>query len=297
MVSDAGPPARLHADRARLGSGAGAAAARSLPRAAPDLRGPRRCPRRAADRRRRGASSDVAAAAPRGATLGGYSLGGRVALHAALRPARPLRRASCSSGRRRASPTPAERARAPGRRRGAGRVAWRARRSRRSPTRWGAQPLFATSRRRRAAGARRPAAQRPARPGRGAARGSGTGAMEPMWDRLDELDMPVDAGRRRARREVRRRSRRADGRADRRRGASCVVPGRGHAVHLEAPDAVAAGAYSPDRRSPGPPGGPRTRDGRGASGEEPQRRQPARRPWRCSAAAACTPAAMPTGPS
>ena len=102
----------------------------------------------------------------------------------------------------------------------------------------GALPLFAGQppRRRR----RRPRdapAQYPA--GLAAAlRGLGTGVMEPLWERLPRAGDPGRAGRRRARREVPR-DRRADGGGAARRDAA-RRPGAGHAVQLEAPDAVAA---------------------------------------------------------
>ena len=66
----------------------------------------------------------------------------------------------------------------------------------------------------------------------------GTGAMEPVWDRLGELTMPatVVVGERDAKfREIGERLAAALPDAE-----LVVVPGAGHAVHLEAPEAVAA---------------------------------------------------------
>jgi 2-succinyl-6-hydroxy-2,4-cyclohexadiene-1-carboxylate synthase len=71
-----------------------------------------------------------------------------------------------------------------------------------------------------------------------ALRGLGTGALPPLWERLGEVEVPVDllVGERDAKfRAI------ADEMA---RGLPAarvhVVPGTGHAVHLEAPEAVAA---------------------------------------------------------
>ena len=156
-------------------------------------------------------------------------------------------------------------------------------------------------------------------PGLAAAlRGLGTGVMPPLWDRLGELPMPGRARRGRARREVPR-DRRADGGAAAATRACTSSPGAGHAVHLEAPDAVAellarrrvgsarsgaldaastaaeqaragrhrdrAAAAAPARR-PAPRTAPSVASPHGGSGRVA-----------ASAAAACSPAAMPSGPS
>jgi 2-succinyl-6-hydroxy-2,4-cyclohexadiene-1-carboxylate synthase len=71
-----------------------------------------------------------------------------------------------------------------------------------------------------------------------ALRGIGTGAMEPLWDRLDRLPMPTTlvVGER-----DEKFSAIADELAQRMRDARIVrVPRCGHAVHLEAPGAVAS---------------------------------------------------------
>jgi len=68
--------------------------------------------------------------------------------------------------------------------------------------------------------------------------GLGTGALPPVWDRLEELAMPVTliAGERDQKFRAL-----ASAMARAIRGATVVVvPGAGHAVHLEAPAAVAA---------------------------------------------------------
>ena len=70
-----------------------------------------------------------------------------------------------------------------------------------------------------------------------ALRGLGTGALSPLWDRLGELTMPVTliVGERDAKfRAIAEEMARSIPHA-----ALVVVPGAGHAVHLEAPDAVA----------------------------------------------------------
>jgi 2-succinyl-6-hydroxy-2,4-cyclohexadiene-1-carboxylate synthase len=71
-----------------------------------------------------------------------------------------------------------------------------------------------------------------------ALRGLGTGALAPVWDRLGELTMPVTM-------IVGERDAKFRGVAEAMRGALAdprlaVVPGAGHAVHLETPGAVAA---------------------------------------------------------
>jgi 2-succinyl-6-hydroxy-2,4-cyclohexadiene-1-carboxylate synthase len=73
-----------------------------------------------------------------------------------------------------------------------------------------------------------------------ALRGLGAGAMEPLWDRLGELAMPVTAlaGERDAKYcEIAGRLAAGVGVGD---GRLVVVAGAGHAVHLETPDAVVA---------------------------------------------------------
>ena len=78
-----------------------------------------------------------------------------------------------------------------------------------------------------------------------ALRGLGTGALPPLWDRLGELTMPVTliVGERDAKfRAI------ADEMAARIPHATgLIVPGTGHAVHLEAPTAV-AGVLGPKPR-------------------------------------------------
>jgi 2-succinyl-6-hydroxy-2,4-cyclohexadiene-1-carboxylate synthase len=168
-------------------------------------------------------------------TLVGYSMGGRVALHAALSAGARLRRlvlVGASPGladarereeRRAADAALAERIEAIG-------VEAFARE-------WAEQPLFAGMPRGIAdladADRRRNTAEGLA----AALRGLGTGVMPPLWDRLGELAMPVElvVGERDEKfRAIAERMREhlPDARVH-------VVEGAGHAVHLERPDAVA----------------------------------------------------------
>lgn len=197
---------------------------------------------------RRPASFDAVAAylgalRPARFTLCGYSMGGRLALDAALRP----------GGRDRigrlvlvgASPgiaDPAERER---RRSADAALADRVEAIGLEAfvDEWGAQPLFATQPRAVATAARTDRLRGSA-PGLAAAlRGMGTGAMEPLWGRLGELAMPVTlvAGERddkfRAIAE-----RMATTIPDAR---LVVVAGAGHAAHLEQPSAVAKAIVGP----------------------------------------------------
>jgi 2-succinyl-6-hydroxy-2,4-cyclohexadiene-1-carboxylate synthase len=178
---------------------------------------------------------DVAQAAPERFALAGYSMGGRLALEVAVAlPDRVERLALI--GATAGIEDPAERAR---RREEDERLA---REIEASPIdavarRWAEQPVLA----------RQPPAVRAAAhadrlrntpSGLAAAlRGIGTGVMTPLWDRLGELPMPVTvlAGERDAKfvaiaeRLV----------AAIPRPELVVVPGAGHAAHLEAPEFVA----------------------------------------------------------
>ena len=167
-------------------------------------------------------------------TLVGYSMGGRVALHAALGLGDRVRRLVLIG----ASPGIAD----------AGERAARAADDAALADRieaigidafvreWGAQPLFAGIPRGVAefidADRRRNTADGLA----AALRGLGTGVMPPLWDRLGELAMPVDL---------------VVGERDEKFGAIAAqmaerlpearvhtVDGTGHVVHLEAPEAV-----------------------------------------------------------
>jgi 2-succinyl-6-hydroxy-2,4-cyclohexadiene-1-carboxylate synthase len=131
----------------------------------------------------------VLAGAPERFTLCGYSLGGRVALHVALADPERVQRlvlVSCSAG----IEDPAERA---ARRLADHRLADELESGPFEDfiERWRAQPLFTGEP--PEVGRRARADQRRNRPEALAAalRGIGTGEMEPLWDRLGELRMPV----------------------------------------------------------------------------------------------------------
>lgn len=180
--------------------------------------------------------ADVAAAAPARFALCGYSLGGRVALHAAL--ALPVRierlvlvatTAGLEDAGERAERRAADEALA----------AWaRTATPAAFADRWTAQPLFAgtspgaTARWREDLERNDPAALA------AALHGLGAGAMEPLWGRLGELAVPttVVAGARDPKYVA----------LGQRLAAAIpgarlvVVPGAGHGLPREAPDALAA---------------------------------------------------------
>jgi 2-succinyl-6-hydroxy-2,4-cyclohexadiene-1-carboxylate synthase len=182
-----------------------------------------------------GVLDDLDALVPSGACLAGYSLGGRVALRFALdRPGRIGRLVLLG-----ASPGIADEGeRGERRREDEGRAealerdgvepfadAWE-----RLPL-WHGQPPEVRARARAERLGQDPAGLA------AALRGLGTGVMEPGWDRLGELEMPVvlAAGARDARflalaEEMAARIGRAE---------VAIIRGAGHAAHLEAPAAVA----------------------------------------------------------
>lgn len=168
--------------------------------------------------------------------LAGYSLGGRLALHVALAcPERvsKLVLVSTTAG----IEDPSERA---GRRaRDAALAGWMERLDiAQVADRWGAQPLFAGQPPQVAAAARADRLRNEPANLAAALRGIGTGVMAPLWARLGELSMPavVVAGERDAKFvALARRLAAALPRA-----TLVVVPGVGHAVALEAPEAAAA---------------------------------------------------------
>jgi 2-succinyl-6-hydroxy-2,4-cyclohexadiene-1-carboxylate synthase len=168
--------------------------------------------------------------------LVGYSMGGRIALHAALAVPGLVERLvliGASPGladpaereqRRRADEALAERIEAVG-------VAAFA-------EEWGAQALFAGQDERVAAAAHADRLRNTSQGLAAALRGLGTGVMSPLWDRLPQLGIPVTlvVGARDTKfRAIAERMSSAlpDARLH-------VVEGAGHAVPLERPDAVAA---------------------------------------------------------
>lgn len=182
--------------------------------------------------------ADVLALAPERFALAGYSMGGRIALSLALDPAargRISRLALVGASPGLADPTERR-----ARRAADDALAERIEREgiEAFASCWSSLPLFADQPPAvaKAAHALR-LAQSPA--GLAAAlRGLGTGVMEPLWDRLPSLDVPVAliVGERDAKFRALA-ERMAATLPD---AALHVVPGAGHAVQLEQPDAVAA---------------------------------------------------------
>lgn len=179
---------------------------------------------------------DVAAAAgPERYTLVGYSMGGRIALHVALAPSDRVERLVLIG----ASPGIADAGERSARRRADEELAGEIERSSIDDfaRRWAQTPVLADL----------PAAvldaahadrlrSTPAGLAR-ALRGLGTGALPSLWERLGELSMPVTlvVGERDSKFgaiavEMARRMPKAE---------VIVAPGVGHAVHLEAPEAIA----------------------------------------------------------
>jgi 2-succinyl-6-hydroxy-2,4-cyclohexadiene-1-carboxylate synthase len=182
-------------------------------------------------------TADVAAAGPERFVLCGYSMGGRVALHVALaHPERVSRLVLVASTA--GIEDPALRAE---RRQADERLARETEHGtiEEFAERWSRQPLFAGTPPQAAAFWRADLQRNDPAALAAVLRGLGAGVMEPLWERLSELDgMPVTiiAGER-------------DGRytATGRRLAAAlpsarmlVVPGAGHGLPREAPQAVAA---------------------------------------------------------
>jgi 2-succinyl-6-hydroxy-2,4-cyclohexadiene-1-carboxylate synthase len=136
-----------------------------------------------------GCVAHVLARAPERFTLGGYSLGGRVALHVALAApgrVRHLVLVSSTAG----IEDPGERTL---RRASDRRLADELQSAplERFSTRWNAQPLFAEDPAEVGALAREDQQRNRADALAAALRGLGTGEMDPLWGRLAELRMPV----------------------------------------------------------------------------------------------------------
>lgn len=179
---------------------------------------------------------DLSELAPDSFTLVGYSMGGRIALHAAFALPDRVRRLVLVG----ASPGLRDAASRAERRAADERLAEQAEREtiEEFADRWARTPVLAgqSSAVRAAADADR----RRNDPGGLAAalRGLGTGALPSLWPRLRELGIPVEliVGERDAKfRSTAQQM--ADDLPDAR---VTIVPGAGHAVHLEAPETVAA---------------------------------------------------------
>jgi 2-succinyl-6-hydroxy-2,4-cyclohexadiene-1-carboxylate synthase len=179
---------------------------------------------------------DVLALAPERFALAGYSMGGRIALALALAAPERVSRLSLVG----ASPGLADPAGRAARRAADDALAARIEREgiEAFAESWASLPLWAGQPPAVAAAAH---AERLAQSPSGLAaalRALGTGVMEPLWEHLPELSMPATliAGERDAKfRPIAERMAAAIPRA-----ALHVVPGAGHAVQLERPDAVAA---------------------------------------------------------
>ncbi len=173
--------------------------------------------------------------------LCGYSMGGRIALHLALAQPELVRRlvlVSTTAGIEDAAAREE-------RRRGDAALADEIERDgvEAFADRWAAGPLFAGQSPEVAAAARADRLTHTAADLAATLRDLGTGVMEPVWHRLGELTMPavVVVGERDA--KFRALGERLAGALP--SASLVVVPGAGHAVHLEAPDAVAS-ALRPD---------------------------------------------------
>jgi len=179
--------------------------------------------------------AEVLDAAPARFALCGYSMGGRIAQHVALAAPERITRlvlvsttAGIDDAGERAARSAAD-----------DELATRLEQGtiEEFAARWAQQPLFADDPGWVAEEARTDAARNDSRALAAALRGLSTGAMQPLWDRLGELTMPaaVLVGERDAKFRAlgeRLAATLPDARLE-------VVPGVGHRVHLEAPEALA----------------------------------------------------------
>ena len=169
-------------------------------------------------------------------TLAGYSMGGRIALHTALTLGPEIVTRLVLVG---ASPGLADPAARAERRAADAALADRIETLdiETFAREWGSQPLFADQPERVAAGAHADRLRNTPAGLASALRGLGTGVMEPLWERLPELAIPVTlvVGERDAKFRAS-----AEAMLARLPNARLVVvEGAGHAVQLERPDAMA----------------------------------------------------------
>ena len=169
-------------------------------------------------------------------TLAGYSMGGRIALHAALALGDRVDRLVLVG----ASPGIADAAERAARRAADDALAARieAIGVEAFAREWAALPMWAGQPERVAAAAHADRLRNTPAGLASALRGLGTGVMEPLWDALPSLTVPVTLA-------VGERDEKFRAIAERMaamlpRGEVVVVPGAGHAAQLEQPDAVAA---------------------------------------------------------
>jgi 2-succinyl-6-hydroxy-2,4-cyclohexadiene-1-carboxylate synthase len=168
--------------------------------------------------------------------LGGYSMGGRIALHAALARPRLVERLVLVG----ASPGLADVTQRAERRAADEALADRIERDglEAFAAEWAELPLWEGQAERVRAAANADRLRNTAAGLAAALRGLGTGVLPPLWDRLGELTMPVTlvVGERDAKFRAT-----AERMAERLPAASIVVvPGAGHAAQLERPELVAA---------------------------------------------------------
>ena len=179
--------------------------------------------------------ADVSTAAPEPFELAGYSMGGRLALHAALALARRVRRLVLIG----ASPGIAD----PGERRRRREADDRLADELAEMTmqafaeRWAQTAVLADQPAMVQAAVHEDRLRNTPAGLAAALRGLGTGALPSLWGRLGQLDVPVDlvVGER----DAKFRAIASEMAAGLRRASLHVVSDTGHAVHLEAPEAVA----------------------------------------------------------